>query len=76
MNKKAWLGIILVYITGLFLGNTTISYADESGEVEGGFSYEVIRPENQIDKGVGYFDLCIRSKASFCIFASITACSG
>ncbi|EOT38876.1 MULTISPECIES: DUF916 and DUF3324 domain-containing protein [Enterococcus] len=62
MNKKAWLGIILVYITGLFLGNTTISYADESGEVEGGFSYEVIRPENQIDKGVGYFDLLMKPK--------------
>ena len=64
MNKKAWLGIILVYITGLFLGNATISYADESGEVEGGFSYEVIRPENQIDKGVGYFDLLMKPEQS------------
>ncbi|MBO0449157.1 DUF916 and DUF3324 domain-containing protein [Enterococcus sp. MJM12] len=57
MNKKAWVGIILVYIMGLFLGNTIVSYAADSAEAQGGFSYEVVRPENQIDKGVGYFDL-------------------
>ncbi|MHC5247184.1 WxL protein host-binding domain-containing protein [Enterococcus sp. LJL90] len=60
MRKKAVIGIIIIYIITLIFSGTPAyatsesSTADQSG---GGFSFEVVRPDNQRDTTAGYFDL-------------------
>lgn len=55
MTKKHSLwGLVLVSMIGVSFG---VSQAEEVSQ--GGFSFEVMRPENQRDSQVGYFDLTV-----------------
>lgn len=64
MNKRRIsLMIFLVYIVGL-VGGASYTYAEETsteaaddGSSVVGFSYKVVKPENQRDMSLGYFDL-------------------
>lgn len=58
MNRKTFIKWInIVYIIGLLFGfNLVVSGEEKKSPLEG-FSYEVILPENQHNKEVGYYDL-------------------
>ncbi|MFD1902641.1 DUF916 domain-containing protein [Enterococcus termitis] len=47
--------IVLAFI--ITLSTSLVSLAEENKGAAGGFSYEVIQPENQQNKDVGYYDL-------------------
>ncbi|MBL1229470.1 DUF916 and DUF3324 domain-containing protein [Enterococcus sp. BWB1-3] len=62
-EKNFLFPLFLLYIVSLFSFGVS-TYAEESVSTEnegtdpmGGFNYQVIKPENQLSKDVGYFDL-------------------
>lgn len=58
MNKKAFIRLMkMVYIIGCVFGFGLTANAEESSAPLEGFSYEVILPENQHNKEVGFYDL-------------------
>ncbi|MFD2308696.1 DUF916 and DUF3324 domain-containing protein [Enterococcus termitis] len=61
MNKKIKKrNFYIIYIVLAFiitLSTSLVSLAEENKGAAGGFSYEVIQPENQQNKDVGYYDL-------------------
>jgi len=58
LKKRVFALLVLLYIflTAILAGN---AYAEDANSKKdmGGFNFEVIHPENQVDKKTGYFDL-------------------
>lgn len=53
--KKAWkIGVVFLLYIAAILGSAVQTYAEENPT---GFNYKVIKPENQRETNVGYFDL-------------------
>lgn len=57
MGKNFKISLVMLYIFGLIFGMGTAASAEEDQPDTGGFSFEVVRPDNQINPNVTYYDL-------------------
>ncbi|EOL50535.1 DUF916 and DUF3324 domain-containing protein [Enterococcus caccae] len=58
-KKRIYLGLLAILFLFLY---PSISFAEEDTTNEiSGFSYEILFPENQVDKEVGYYDLLMKA---------------